>query len=53
MLRADLIQDEHREQENRQHEVQQDDFESGHGCTLAAGELGFSVAPHARNCAEA
>lgn len=53
MLRADLIQDEHSEQEYRQHEIQQDDLESGHGCALAAGELNFSVAPPARACAEA
>lgn len=52
MLRADLIQDEYRKQKNRQHEIQQDDLESGHGCTFAAGELGFSVAPEARACAE-
>jgi len=53
MLRANLIQHERRKQENRQHEIQQDDFESGHGCTLAAGELRFSVAPHECTCAEA
>lgn len=53
MLRADLIQDECRKQKNRQHEIQQDDLESGHGCTFAAGEQGFSVAPEARACAEA
>ena len=53
MLRANLIQHERRKQENRQHEIQQNDFESGHGCTLAAGELGFSVAPHECTCAKA
>lgn len=42
---ADLIQDERCERENRQYEIQQDDFESGHGCTLPACELGPSVAP--------
>lgn len=47
MLRADLIQDERREYENRQYEIQHDDFESRHGCTLAAGELEASVAPQA------
>ncbi len=53
MLRADLIQEERGKQENWQHEIQQDDPESGHGCTRAASELGFSLAPHARACAEA
>ena len=53
MLRADLVQDERREYENRQYEIQQDDFESGHGCTLAAGELETSVAPQAWACAGA
>lgn len=47
MLRADLIQDERREQQDRQHEIEQDDLELGHGCTFAAGELDPSVAPRA------
>lgn len=53
ILSADLIQDERSEQEYRQHEIQQDDLGSGHGCTFAAGKLNFSVAPPARACAEA
>ncbi len=53
MLHADLVKDERREHENRQYEIQQDDCESGHGCTLAACELGRSVAPLALARAEA
>lgn len=51
MLCADLVEDERSEYENRQYEIQQDDPESGHDCTLAAGELSPSVAPWA--CARA
>lgn len=45
MLRTDLVQDERCEQQDRQHEIEQDDLKLCHGCTFAAGELDPSVAP--------
>lgn len=53
VLRADLVQDERRKHENRQHEIQQDDLELCHDCTFAAGELDPSVAPRTLACAGA